>query len=232
MDYKRIYSIVAKIILSKTMTESQWKNYLKQHPRAKRRNHHIIPDRKRKNLMPPASRPLKTTVWQREKARNEILITHGIEDVDFRKRRGINPIYKYDRKSGISSVFKPFSSLKNTHLRRSLSPKISQSEREVIAFRLSDWLGLNIVPPTYWRHRNVENSKKPMIGTEQLYIKSEDFFDTFVTSTGIGIGNVKSTQLNISNFERSPIFSQFKKNLLRLAPLAGQLFLKDWCKRS
>ena len=43
MDYKRIYKIAAKIILSKTMTESEWKKYHEEHPHAKRENHIIIP---------------------------------------------------------------------------------------------------------------------------------------------------------------------------------------------
>ena len=44
MDYKRIYEIAAKIILSDTFTEERWKKYHEEHPNAKRENHTIVPN--------------------------------------------------------------------------------------------------------------------------------------------------------------------------------------------
>ena len=44
MDYKRIYRIAAKIILSDTFTEEQWKKYHEEHPYAKRENHTVVPN--------------------------------------------------------------------------------------------------------------------------------------------------------------------------------------------
>ena len=44
MGYKRIYRIAAKIILSDTFTENEWKEYHEEHPCAKRENHTIVPN--------------------------------------------------------------------------------------------------------------------------------------------------------------------------------------------
>lgn len=41
---------IARSLVAFEMTESEWKRYKKQHPHADRRNHHIIPDKKRQQV--------------------------------------------------------------------------------------------------------------------------------------------------------------------------------------
>ena len=224
MDYHRIYKIVSRIVLSKTMTESQWQKYRKQHPHAKRSNHHIIPDRKRKkktlnvrkkqNYAQNNSKVLYQMYWDGkfDKICHLILNDSGIEDRNFGKNKhGINEIHKFDRKgSNYSSIFKPSSVMKKG-LRSSLTTEISQTEREVIAFNISRLLGLNVVPPTFWKRRTLVTKKgrKSVTGSEQLYINAQEICDRFFTSAQ----DAAVAQSNMSKFERSKDFVKFKKAL-------------------
>ena len=159
MDYKRIYSIVAKIILSRTMTETEWQSHKKRHPHSQRKNHHIIPNKNRKknnqkskSINRPINRQINnpapsmcSMIWdgKDDEIRNALLNADSIEDKNFgKKKHGINQIYKFNRKkSPYSSIFKPTSRMAKG-LRKSLTSEISQTEREVIAFNISKLLGL------------------------------------------------------------------------------------------
>lgn len=59
---------VAKQILSFDMTEDEWKRYHKEHPNSERKNHHIIPNPKKK---PSIKNKMEYARYLREKAENK-----------------------------------------------------------------------------------------------------------------------------------------------------------------